>query len=83
MAHLTRTGVASIEPTEDVQRDWVAHVNTIADFTLYPRCNSWYLGANVAGKPRVFMPLIGFPAYAERCQQVDEAGYEGFVLTPA
>lgn len=83
MAHLTRTGVASIEPTEDVQRDWVAHVNTIADFTLYPRCNSWYLGANVAGKPRVFMPLIGFPAYAERCQQVAEAGYEGFVLAGA
>lgn len=83
MANLTRTGVASIEPTEDVQRDWVAHVNTIADFTLYPRCNSWYLGANVAGKPRVFMPLIGFPAYAERCQQVADAGYEGFVLTPA
>jgi len=83
IGHLSRTGVASIETTEDHQREWVAHVNTIADFTLYPRCNSWYLGANVEGKPRVFMPLIGFPAYAERCQQVAESGYEGFVLAPA
>lgn len=53
------------------------------NFTLYPRCNSWYLGANVPGKPRVFMPLIGFPAYADKCREVAEAGYEGFTLSPA
>jgi len=58
----------------------VEHVNAIADQTLYPSCNSWYLGANIPGKTRVFMPLIGFPAYAERCEQVAANGYEGFAL---
>ena len=45
---------------------WVAHVNEVADLTLYPTCNSWYLGANVPGKPRVFMPYLGFPPYVEK-----------------
>jgi cyclohexanone monooxygenase len=58
----------------------VAHVNAVADATLYPGCNSWYLGANVPGKPRVFMPLLGFPAYADRCAEVAARGYEGFRL---
>ena len=45
------------------------------------RCNSWYLGANVPGKPRVFMPLVGFPPYVEKCDEVAAKGYEGFVLS--
>jgi cyclohexanone monooxygenase len=71
-----------IEATADAQDAWVAWVNMVADLTLYPRCNSWYLGANVPGKPRVFMPLIGFPPYAEKCAQVAADGYEGFALIP-
>jgi cyclohexanone monooxygenase len=59
----------------------VTYVNTIADFTLFPSCNSWYLGANVPGKPRVFMPLLGYPAYVEKCNDVAAKRYEGFVLT--
>ncbi len=58
----------------------VERVNAIAAPTLYPTCNSWYLGANIPGKPRVFMPHIGFPPYVERCNAAADAGYEGFTL---
>jgi cyclohexanone monooxygenase len=81
LAHLREHGCTRIEANPDAQDAWVDHVNMIADFTLYPRCNSWYLGANVPGKPRVFMPLIGFPPYAERCDAVAANGYEGFALS--
>jgi len=56
-------------------------VNTIAGMTLFPTCNSWYLGANVPGKTRVFMPLPGFPPYAEQCAHEAASGYPSFVLT--
>jgi cation diffusion facilitator CzcD-associated flavoprotein CzcO len=78
--HLAGEGLATIEATPEAQDAWVEHVNTVASFTLYPSCNSWYLGANVPGKPRVFMPLPGFPPYVERCAQVAADGYEGFAL---
>ncbi len=79
--HIRANGVRRIEATPEAERDWVSHVNELADATLYPTCNSWYLGANIPGKPRVFMPLLGFPAYVEKCDEVVAAGYEGFVLT--
>jgi cyclohexanone monooxygenase len=78
--YMREQGHEQIEATQDAQDAWVEHVNMIADFTLYPRCNSWYLGANVAGKPRVFMPLVGFPPYVEKCNDVVAKGYEGFAL---
>ena len=71
---------ATIEATTPAQDWWVGYVNAIADLTLYPSCNSWYLGANVPGKPRVFMPLLGFPTYAEQCADIVAKGYEGFTL---
>jgi cyclohexanone monooxygenase len=59
----------------------VQRVNQIAEQTVYPHCNSWYLGANIPGKPRIFMPLAGgFPAYADRCAAVAREGYTGFVM---
>jgi cyclohexanone monooxygenase len=70
-----------IEPTDEAEDAWVAHVNEIADETLFPTCNSWYLGANVPGKPRVFMPYLGFTPYVEKCEEVVAKGYEGFSLT--
>jgi cation diffusion facilitator CzcD-associated flavoprotein CzcO len=73
-------GQTRIEATEDAQERWVAHVNAVADMTLFPSCNSWYLGANVPGKPRVFMPLPGHPGYVQRCQAIAAASYEGFDL---
>ncbi len=47
---------------------------------MFLTCNSWYLGANIPGKPRMFMPLVGFPAYADKCAEVAAKGYKGFVL---
>ncbi len=73
-------GHRTIEATPEAADAWVAHVNSIAGLTIYPTCNSWYLGANVPGKPRVFMPLLGFPPYVERCNAVAANGYDGFVL---
>jgi cyclohexanone monooxygenase len=71
----------SIEATPDAQSDWVDHVNAVAGTTIYTSCNSWYLGANIAGKPRVFMPLFGFPAYVEKCDEVAANNYVGFAVT--
>jgi cyclohexanone monooxygenase len=80
VAYLDAHRHATIEARPESEDAWVAHVNAVADATLYPGCNSWYLGANVPGKPRVFMPLLGFPAYADKCAEVAARGYEGFVL---
>ena len=72
----------SIEPALDAEAAWVAYVNAVAEHTVMTSCNSWYQGANIAGKPRMFMPLFsGFPAYAERCADVAARGYAGFVLS--
>ncbi|CAN5481759.1 NAD(P)/FAD-dependent oxidoreductase [soil metagenome] len=73
-------GVQRIEATEQAQDEWVDYVNLVASLTLFPTCNSWYLGANVPGKTRVFMPLPGFPPYAEQCASVAADGYRGFEL---
>jgi cyclohexanone monooxygenase len=73
-------GHARIEAGEAAERAWVGHVNGVANQTIFPGCNSWYLGANVPGKVRVFMPLLGFPAYNEKCKAVAAAGYEGFAF---
>jgi cyclohexanone monooxygenase len=74
-------GHATIEARRDAQDAWVEHVNEVGHLTLYPRANSWYMGANVPGKPRVFMPYIGgVGVYRQKCDEVAAKGYEGFVL---
>jgi len=80
LGYLRAHNHATIEARREAQDAWVAHVNEVAERTVYPLCNSWYVGANVPGKPRVFMPLLGFPPYAEKCREVAAKGYEGFVL---
>jgi cyclohexanone monooxygenase len=73
--------LAEIEASEDAQQRWVAHVGDLASQTLRYTCGSWYLGANVPGKPRVFMPYIGgFPRYVQECRDVAAGGYTGFAL---
>jgi cyclohexanone monooxygenase len=73
--------LGSIEATESAQEAWVAHVNEVAEGTLFPQANSWYIGANVPGKPRVFMPYIGgFSVYRQTCNDVAAKGYEGFAV---
>ena len=80
IAFLRAHGHARIEARTAAEDAWVAHVNSVADRTVYPLCNSWYLGSNVPGKPRVFMPLLGFPQYVAKCDEVAAQGYEGFAL---
>jgi cyclohexanone monooxygenase len=71
----------SIEAGEAAQDAWVEHVNEVAHATVFPLANSWYLGANVPGKPRVFMPYIGgFATYRARCEEVAANGYEGCLV---
>lgn len=73
---------ATIEATAAAEDAWVAHVNEVASMTLYPRANSWYMGANVPGKPRVFLPYVGgIPEYRRKCAEVTANGYEGFSLS--
>lgn len=83
IAHVMERGDQIIEATVEAENDWVAHVNEVANATLFPQANSWYMGANVPGKPRVFMPYIGgVPAYRQRCDEVAAANYQGFTLSP-
>jgi len=83
--YMRRNRVASIEATPAAQEAWVEHVNAVAGRTIFtdPTCNSWYLGANIPGKARMFMPLLGYPPYVEKCNQVAAAEYEGFMLRQA
>ncbi len=74
--------VRRIEADTDAESNWVAHVNEVADSTLYPRANSWYVGANIPGKPRVFMPYVaGVGVYRKLCDEVATDGYRGLKLT--
>jgi len=81
LQYMAQQGYDRIEASAKAEEEWVQHVNRLADDTLYTSCNSWYLGANIPGKPRVFMPLVGFPPYAEKCRQVVEQNYQGFILS--
>ena len=85
IAHMRENGIATIEATEEATEAWVAEVNEAAEATLLPQASSsWYLGANVPGKPRVFMPYAGGMAkYRGICDQVAAEGYKGFRLAPA
>ncbi len=82
LADLTAAGRHCIEPTPEAEAQWLAKVNSAAQATLFLSCNSWYLGANVPGKPRQFMPLVGgFAAYSALCDEVAQQGYPGFKLS--
>jgi cation diffusion facilitator CzcD-associated flavoprotein CzcO len=85
IAYMRARGLGRIEATEQAEDAWGEHVDEAANQTLLPMAStSWYLGANVPGKPRVFMPYAGgFATYARKCAEVAEAGYVGFRLTPA
>ena len=81
LQHLRANSVSTIEASSKVEDHWVRLVNKIANKTLFPSgCNSWYTGANIPGKPRIFMPYLGYPSYVEKCEQVASTGYRGFEL---
>ena len=85
IAHMRANGFAQIEPEPEAVDRWVEHVNEMAAATLLPQASSsWYLGANVPGKPRVFMPYAGGMAHYRRiCNEVAANGYQGFKLMAA
>jgi cyclohexanone monooxygenase len=84
LAFMRGRGLATMEASADAEERWVAHVNEVAHGTLYPQANSWYMGANIPGKPRVFMPYIGgVGIYRQICNEVAAKGYEGFAMTAA
>ncbi|MGA7262046.1 MAG: NAD(P)/FAD-dependent oxidoreductase [Stellaceae bacterium] len=81
MRYLRDHGFSRIEAEEDAEDAWLRHNNEVADRTLYPLANSWYVGANIPGKPRVFMPYVGgVAAYKKKCDEIAARGYEGFRL---
>ena len=81
ISHLRARGLRVVEASVEAEDAWVAHVNELGDATLYPRARSWYTGANVPGKPRVFMPYVGgVNAYRRVCDDVAARGYAGFTL---
>jgi cation diffusion facilitator CzcD-associated flavoprotein CzcO len=82
LAYLDSHGYAAIEADPEQQRAWGVEVVEAANRTLFPKANSWYLGANIPGKPRVFMPYAGgLPGYRQICADVAADGYRGFILT--
>ena len=82
IAFMRGRGFEVMEATKEAEDKWVAHVNEVAQQTLYPQANSWYMGANIPGKPRIFMPYIGgVGVYRRICNEVAAKGYEGFVMT--
>ncbi|MES2509878.1 MAG: NAD(P)/FAD-dependent oxidoreductase [Pseudomonadota bacterium] len=82
LTHMQQQGLTRIAAEEAAQDKWVAHVNEVADQTLLPKGASWYVGANVPGKPRVFMPYVGgVGLYRQKCAEVAQKGYPGFKLT--
>jgi cyclohexanone monooxygenase len=81
ISHMRERGLVRIEATGEAEEEWVEHVNQVASETIFPQANSWYLGANIPGKNRVFMPYVGGMApYRQRCDEVASQGYEGFAF---
>ena len=82
LGYMAGRGLRLCEPTREAEDGWVAHADEVAGRTLRYTCSSWYLGVNIPGKPRAFMPYIGgFPRYVARCNEIAANGYEGFVLS--
>ena len=81
LQHMREHGIEGAEADADAEAAWVSHVNEVAEPTMHMLADSWYLGANIPGKPRVFMPYIGgVGTYRKKCNEIAEKGYEGFIL---
>ena len=78
---MRRKGLSVVEPELEAENKWVDHVQEVANKTLFPQANSWYMGANIPGKPRLFMPYIGgVGAYREICEEIVANNYRGFMF---
>ena len=84
LGHMRDVGAATIEARLEDEDAWVEHVNEVSKVSLRSTCSSWYVGTNIPGRPRVFMPYIGgFPIYVQKCNEVMSSGFDGFVLEGA
>jgi cyclohexanone monooxygenase len=78
---LRERGAATIEPAAEAEHAWCVHSQELADATLFPTADTWYTGANIPGKPRVFLPSLDFVGpYRAKCDEIAENGWEGFVI---
>jgi cation diffusion facilitator CzcD-associated flavoprotein CzcO len=83
LVHMRAKGLSTVEPEEDAVDAWVEHNASVSEGTVAtdPSCNSWYVGANVPGKARIYMNYRGgFPVYREKCAEIAARGYEGFAI---
>ena len=81
LEYMRERGIEAAEADLDAETAWVSHVSEIAESTMYVLANSWYLGANIPGKPRVFMPYVGgLGTYRKKCNEIAENDYQGFIL---
>jgi cyclohexanone monooxygenase len=79
ITHMRDEGLRTMEPEREAEDEWVDHVQVVAYKTLFPQANSWYMGANIPGKPRLFMPYIaGVGSYRRTCEQIVSEGFKGF-----
>jgi cyclohexanone monooxygenase len=79
LAYMQGQGHSRFDTSLDKEDEWGTHVNAVANATLFPKAGSWYMGANIPGKPRMFMPYAGgVGAYREICDAVARDGYRGF-----
>ena len=83
MRHLHERSIGAVEPTTDSEEAWANEVSTLANFTLFPRTDSWWTGANIPGKPRYFSVYLGGSIYYQRISDMADKGYEGFVFEQA
>jgi cyclohexanone monooxygenase len=84
LAYMRGRGLDTVEAEKHAEDNWVGHVNEVAHGTLYPQANSWYMGANIPGKPQIFMPYIGgVGVYRQICNNVAAKAYKGFTMTAA
>jgi cyclohexanone monooxygenase len=82
IADMRERGAATIEPTVEAEDAWVAHNQELADATLFTVADTWYMGANIPGKPRVFLPNLDFVGpYRQKCDEIVAKGYEGFTFS--
>src|SRR3977135_3546893 len=84
IGYMRERDLDAMEARKDAEDSWGGQCNEVARGTLYPQANSWYMGANIPGKPQIFMPYIGgVGAYRQICNDVAAKGYEGFAMTAA
>jgi len=80
LQYMRKHGLRTIEATVEAENPWLIQVQTAANATLWNACDNWYQGANIPGKPRVFMPYVDWVGYVAKCNEVVKNSYEGFAL---